>query len=248
MDEPGVFDHVVALGYNCRVAYNLRRTFGFKTAYPFDWWVTPLPALAAFLHDPSLDRLYDPALLEPVIKGGGIHSIHNAHYRIQMEHEFPKLKNGFVRDDWIEFVNEPRTRTDYLLRRMREIPAGSRVLFVRWTKRMERRELGERFEPLMRDVLHGLEQMFPAVRRSVLLVDPPVRIEAPGVMAVRIPDPIRDWKGTPELWTKALLGMGLERAGFRPGSILEVSPEDDHRFVQKAVLNRRARAASRAQA
>jgi hypothetical protein len=234
------FDHIVALGYNCRLAYNLRRTFGFETAHPFDWWVTPLQALAAFLRDPSLDRLYDPALLEPVIKNGGAYAIHNVHYGIQMDHEFPRGRDNMVVDDWRDHIAAPRARTEHLLRRFLELPAGSRVLFVRATKKMEARMLGPAFRPLMEEVIQALEQLFPDVNRSILLIDPPVGIKREGVATLRINDRERDWKGTPELWTEALIGLGLTCSGARPEAAAEVRPEADHPFVAGVRRRRRA--------
>ena len=32
--------HIVSLGHNCQLTYQLRRYFNFATAFPFDWWVT----------------------------------------------------------------------------------------------------------------------------------------------------------------------------------------------------------------
>ena len=94
------YDEIVSLGNHCRVAYNLRRTFGIARAYPFDWWITPVQALIAFLEDPSLDKLYDPGQLAPVMREEKIFAIDNIHYGIQLQHEFPRWKNGSVVADW----------------------------------------------------------------------------------------------------------------------------------------------------
>jgi hypothetical protein len=234
MREPRVFDHIVSLGYHCGVAFNLRRTFGFETAYPLDWWVTPLQGLNAFLADPSLQRLYDPALLEPMMADGGIHAIRNVHYDIQLDHEFPRGGDGQVREDWLDHLGQARERTGFLLDRLLGLPAGSRVLFVRWTKGTERRLLGETFRPLMREAIGRLDRLFPRLQRTVLLIDPPRRVEEPAVINMRIDDPETGWRGTPELWTERLLRMGLARAGGDPDARPVSAPENDHAYLAQA--------------
>jgi hypothetical protein len=32
----------MSLGTNCEAAYHVRRYFAFETAFPFDWWITPV--------------------------------------------------------------------------------------------------------------------------------------------------------------------------------------------------------------
>ena len=57
------FTHIVSLGYRCRTTQRLREHYGFKTAFPFDWWITPLQSAVRVLRDWDLQRLYDPAKL-----------------------------------------------------------------------------------------------------------------------------------------------------------------------------------------
>lgn len=70
------FDYVVPVGCNCRNTWNLRRHFGFGNGFPFDWWITPLPALLSLLQKFDIPYLYAPELLEAVSsEDGSISSI-----------------------------------------------------------------------------------------------------------------------------------------------------------------------------
>lgn len=226
----GAYDEIIGLGYDCRLAFNLRRTFGNPRAFPFDWWVTPLPALIAFLQDPSTERLYDPRWLEPDMRNGPIYAIRNRHYDIELHHEFPRTEDGAVVDDWRQHLDQARARTDYLLRRMLEPRPGARILFVRYSKGQERREIGERFQPLAIEIMQTLRALYPDARPELLLIDPPGGVKAEGVSSLWINDPDKSaWRGTPELWTERLLGAGLSWTGERAEGLVEAHPETDHK-------------------
>lgn len=225
------YDHIVGLGHDCRLAYNLRRTFGFERAFPFDWWVTPLPSLVAFLHDPSIERLYDPARLEPVMIDGAIFAIRNADYDIELHHEFPRDRKSAVVADWREHIGQARARSDYLLSRLLALPEGSRTLFVRSTKKSEGRALGQRFAPLVDEVQSALAGLFPRAEVDLLLIDAPVWIDAPGVKSLWVGDTSKiDWRGIPERWTERLLGAGVAWTGTPSAAAPPPDPEVDHGF------------------
>ncbi len=225
----GAYDEIVSLGYDCRLAFNLRRTFGNPRAFPLDWWVTPLPALAAFLQEPSVPALYDPAQLMPVTFEGKVYAIRSARYDIELHHEFPRDKQGLVTADWRDHVARAQERTQFLVDRMLTIPAGARILFARSTKGIERRALGDRFPGLMAQVRQSLDGLFPGRAVELLLIDPPSVIEAEGVTSLWVRDREKsDWRGTPDLWSKRLLGAGIGWSGRRSGESVEPSPEADH--------------------
>src|SRR5580704_11359124 len=116
-DGAKVYDRIVGVGQNCRLTYNLRRTFGEARAYPFDWWITPLSGLLAFLQDLSVERFYDPEALEAVHDERGARVIRNARYDIELHHEFPRDQEGLVRPGWADHIARPRSRTAYLMDR-----------------------------------------------------------------------------------------------------------------------------------
>jgi len=233
MSERRVYDHIVGLGFDCRVAYNLRRTFGFDRAFPFDWWVTPLPALAAFLREPSVERLYDPRHLRPFMARGGIFAIRNVRYDIELHHEFPRGEDGLVKPDWADHIAQAKARSTYLWRRLLTLPTGSRLLFVRSCGAIERKTLpADEHRRLAEEVRLGLEAILPGVDFELLLINSPARVDAPGVLSLRIDDPNKDdWRGTPELWTAGLRAKGLAWAGS-PRRLPELAnPEADHDFL-----------------
>ncbi len=233
MAEERVYDHIVGLGHDCRLAYNLRRTFGFERAFPFDWWVTPLPALAAFLREPSVERLYDPRYLQPVTAKGGIFAIRNVRYDIELHHEFPRGEDGLVKPGWAEHIASAKARTWFLWRRLLTLPAGSRLLFVRAAAPAERKRLArDDYERLVDEVRFGLEDILPGGDFELLLIDRPSRGKTPGILNLEIDDPGEDdWRGRPELWTERLLGQGLAWAG-KPSRVRELpNPEADHIFA-----------------
>ena len=233
MSERRVYDHIVGLGYDCRLAYNLRRTFGFERAFPFDWWVTPLPALAAFLREPSVERLYDPRHLEPFMAKGGIFAIRNARYDIELHHEFPRGEDGLVKPGWADHIPAAKARTQFLWRRLLTLPARSRLLFVRAAGPAERKTLkGGEYERLIGQVRLGLEAVLPGVDFELLLTDPPAAIDASGILNLKVDDPNKDdWRGTPELWTTALARAGLAWTGPPVQAPDLKSPEADHDFL-----------------
>jgi hypothetical protein len=224
------YAEIVALGFDCRVSYNLRRTFGFARAFPFDWWVTPLPALARFLGDPDAKRLYDPDLLQEAWRENDIFAIRNAHYDIELHHEFPRDRDSMVVADWRDHIDQPRRRTEYLLDRF--LSLGSTpgpVLFVRSFKLAERHGLARRVNALVGECMAALTALFPALNYELLLVNPPEAVNQPRVFSLRIDDPNRkDWKGTPELWTAGLLEAGIAWTGPREAGI-EPQPDKDQK-------------------
>jgi len=233
MTERRVYDHIVGLGHDCRLAYNLRRTFGFERAFPFDWWVTPLPALAAFLREPSIERLYDPRHLQPFMVEGGIFAIRNVRYDIELHHEFPRGEDALVKPDWAEHIAAAKARTQFLWRRFLTLPTGSDLLFVRAAAPAERKTLGRGdYERLVEEVHLGLEDILPGVDFELLLIDRPSRSKAPGLLNLEINDPNKDdWRGTPQLWTERLLGAGVAFAGSSSRGRELPNPEADHGFL-----------------
>ena len=207
------FSHIVSLGYRCRTTQRLRDHFGFKTAFPFDWWITPLAGGAAFLRDWDAGRLYDLARLKPHRRWGRTLYIEHADYGLRLQHEFPMdLKREHVLPGWERHIAEARSRTTHLMRKFDQLNrADRRVLFVR---ELMPREQGDRggIAALRQAVLDRA----PLAQAEFLLVSPQ-GVQAPGWRTLRIDDPLKaPWTGTPAIWDAALGGLGysFER---RPG-------------------------------
>ncbi len=164
---------------------------------------------------------------------GGIFAIRSGPYDIELHHEFPRGDDGLVKPGWADHIPAAKARTQFLWRRLLTLPARSRLLFVRATGAAERKTLkGGEYERLIGDVRLGLEAILPGVDFELLLIDPPARIDASGILNLKVDDTNKDdWRGTPELWTAALGRTGLEWNG-RPSQTPDLkSPEADHAFL-----------------
>ena len=207
------FSHIVSLGYRCRTTQRLRDHFGFKTAFPFDWWITPLAGGAQFLADWDVERLYDPSQLREVRRWGRIRYIEHAGYGLRLQHEFPMdAKLTEVLPGWRGHVAEARARTAHLMQKFDLLNRPDRnVLWVR-----ELRHSEEMRPAAIAALRQAVLDRLPRARSSFLLISASGR-EAPGWRGLKIDDPVKEpWTGTPEIWDAALgaLGHSFER---RPG-------------------------------
>jgi hypothetical protein len=204
------FTHIVSLGYRCRTTQRLREHYGFKTAFPFDWWITPLASAVRVLRDWSLERLYDPAMLREARRWGRTLYIEHADYRIRLQHEFPMDDaRRHVLPGWRDHLDQARTRTGHLMQKFDALDRKDRkVLFVRELKPGEadsRTQLARLREAVL---AHA-----PRAQAQFLLISPQ-GAQADGWVPLKIDDPRAEpWTGTPEIWDAALAGLGfrLER-------------------------------------
>jgi hypothetical protein len=189
--------HIVSLGRRCAVAYNLRRFYNFQSAFPFDWWISPLGGVLRFLHHPDVDSLYDPEQLELSHNGS---TVRHRTLQIQLHHEFPRdtsQPGRPVRDEWRDAIEHPKSRTTALLEKFLALNAGgNRIAFIR-----EDNGPGEQ-------IAKRLDALFPLADYTL--------VELP-----RVPGGMQDaygWKGNPVLWDAALhdLGLTLDRTHHRP--------------------------------
>ena len=128
--------HVVPIGLSCRVSYQVRTYFGSTTAYPFDWWLTPIDGLTRYLSDPDPDRVYGAGALEELVVGGHVTTVVAPEFGFQLYHEFPRqdvgLPTSVVAPGWRDRVSKQRVvharRLDRLLALNRP---DRRILFVR---------------------------------------------------------------------------------------------------------------------
>jgi hypothetical protein len=198
-------DHIVSLGRACETAYNLRRHYGFATAYPFDWWISGTDGVARFIREANADDLYRLSALEPVDDGA---SIRNARYDIRLHHEFPRDRGAPGRPviaDWAARVAAPRARTAHLARRLFGLAdtAGS-IVFVRSCRPRDG-------EAALAALLQALEMRFPRQQVGVVLVNHQ-GADVAGYPAHRMavaPPATADWRGDPAAWDAALGALGL---------------------------------------
>lgn len=196
-------DHIVSLGRACETAYNLRRHYGFATAYPFDWWISTTAGVARFIADGDTAALYDDAALRLSPDGD---SVVNPRFGIRLHHEFPRqrgVQGQPVVVDWAAHIPAARDRTAHLAHRMFGI-TGTAVFM---------RTFGPRDGDgtAVAALLTALEARFPATRIGVVLVN--FRGRAPAGAAVQrlvVARPTgADWRGDPASWDSALATLGL---------------------------------------
>jgi hypothetical protein len=200
------FSHIVSLGFRCRTTQRLREHFGFKTAFPFDWWITPLAGGAAVLRDWDLGRLYDPAELREARRWGRTIYIEHRGYGVRLQHEFPMdLRREHVLPGWREHIGEARARTAHLMAKFDLLDRPDRkVLFVRELTPDEQRDPAG-IEALRQAALART----PRAESSFLLISPE-GVKADGWISLKVSDPVRTpWTGTPALWDAALATLGF---------------------------------------
>ena len=204
------FTHIVSLGYRCRTTQRLREHYGFKTAFPFDWWITPLASAVRVLRDWDLDRLYDPARLREVRRWGRTIYVEHDDYRIRLQHEFPMDEaRRRVLPGWQSHIAEARTRTGHLMNKFGALDRKDRkVLFVRELRAGEEGRAGRLGELREAVLAHA-----PKAEARFLLISRR-GVAADGWTPLAIDDPRAEpWTGTPEIWDAALAGLDfhLER-------------------------------------
>lgn len=210
------FTQIVSLGERCSVAYNLRRHFDFRSAFPFDWWITTVRGLADFLRDGlDVEALYDPAQLE---RSPGARSVRHKTYGFLLHHEFPRhwdVPGLPVSDDFLEHIEGPKRRTSYLIEKLRALDdPGERILFVREFVEHET----EAEVAALGDLRAALERLMPRANWKLAIVGGP-RDEA-----------TFDWKCDPKAWDVELarLGAVLDRSRHRPFHEDEAANTDEN--------------------
>jgi Putative papain-like cysteine peptidase (DUF1796) len=88
------FDPVISAGPRCTTAWHLRRVFKREQAYPFDWWVTPLPSLVRLLKESKTFcfELEDLVILDTPHG----ETVLNRQWLLQHHHDFQRLDNGSI--------------------------------------------------------------------------------------------------------------------------------------------------------
>jgi Putative papain-like cysteine peptidase (DUF1796) len=218
--------HIVSLGGNCRVTYNLRKTFDFDSAYPFDWWICPLKSATAFLSDPDLDALYDPALLEPVLQDGRVFTVVNTRYDIRLHHEFPRTAAG-ITPEFREHTRPAKERQTYLLDKFRKLnaPANS-ILFVRNFINWDNPTTAADAHAFL-DVVRGI---FDKAASGFLFINPPPAAAVEGVEVLNFVDyPPEPWQGDQAVWRQNLRRAAVDFVDIEGQKFVETGPEKDNK-------------------
>ena len=218
------FTHIVPLGLSCRVTHQVRRFFGTGIAYPFDWWISPLPGLARFLANPDPERIYSRHGLEEMNVDGRVVAIRSVEFGIELFHEFPRARAvvggnevSVVAADWPDHVAAARDKHGSRLQRLLDADQpGNRILFMRHGAGADATSLAEADDVgALRDILRA---GWPAARVELLLVNVPIRGRLPA--DVRLisfedrPGPAsEEWQGDSERWAAGFAAEQLRLDG-----------------------------------
>ena len=205
--------HVVPLGLSCRVSYQVRTYFESTTAYPFDWWLTPIDGFLSYLSDPDPERIYGSGALDELVVDGHVLSVVAPEFGFQLYHEFPRhdvgLPTRMVVPDWRDHVHKARAQHTRRLDRLLALDRrGRRILFVR--DRLDVDEKGaDAAEESVAKLWSTLSNRWGRAEIELLLVNVPceVRIAQPRVRWADFED-VRDdtpdgWHGNSAGWARA---------------------------------------------
>ena len=226
--------HVVPLGQTCRVAYQVRTHFATATAYPFDWWLTPLGGLIRYLADPDPDRVYREEKLELRVVDGWARTVVAPEFGVELFDEFPRqAAAGPVRavaPGWQEHIAAARARHVQRLERLLSLDRpGNRVLFVR--NRFDLETHDESAQEAVERLWSVLRARWAASDTWLLLVNlPPFVSPDERVLRLDFEDPPgappEEWRGDPARWAAGFAGLGLRPVGSPPVAGRAVGPPD----------------------
>lgn len=221
------FTHVIPLGVSCRVTHQVRLCFGSATAWPFDWWITPLGALIRYLGDPAPERIYSDGCLEERVEDGQVVAIRSRQFGMELFHEFPRMRIeaaqrvvSVVAPGWREHVDAAARKHRGRLERLLALnERRNRLLFVRHKVDADSLIPAPSAEI---DALWGLlRSRWSHARVDLLLVNVPVNGPLPrDVRSVVIDDrpgpPGEEWQGDHAVWRAAFAQQRLVLARDSP--------------------------------
>lgn len=208
-------DRVISLGTNCTISFHLRRFFGVERAYPFDWWFTPLDAVAPVLASRfavEIDR-------DNLAVVGGRRSIINRKYRILHHHDFPRVPgNRLIAPDWISAIGACRAKYAALGRRFFDdlAPARRALFFLNGNGVHEFLDEPGQLAVSSRghylNIQRTLERLFPELEFFIVVSEPnedALEASAGGSRIVNLPQ-VKDYgdrfTGNPEHFAGSLRG------------------------------------------
>jgi hypothetical protein len=208
--------HVISLGGDCAVAHNIRRALRTDIAYCFDWWLTPAQGAAKLLENPSIDLIYDPALIEPYVNENGVSSVRNSALDIQFFHEFRRKRDhqAVLLTHAADDLAKARARTARLLDRLLAADApGHRIAFIRTPRATDRRD---GVATCLAALAAALEKRFARAAYTVVLGRYRAPQEALPHGFARVPFEVTaqaDWRGHAPDWDRFLAASGVGLAG-----------------------------------
>jgi hypothetical protein len=226
------YTHIISLGGNCRLAYNLRRHFQFNSAYPFDWFIAPLGSVARMLRDPDpVATLYDPKFLRGGDDPKRIYAVRHIGFRIGMNHEFPR-GDRFVVPNFLDHIEPARERQAYLFKKLSALRSDgdAKVLLVHYFSPSGLKWVNEE---RIAEQLVAIRDYFS--KADILFVNCPVKADGVRHLLIDERDKGRGpWRGDAKVWSTALDTLGIRYVGTDQASKYAISPARESVGGQKA--------------
>lgn len=229
--------HIVPLGLSCRVTYQVRVYFGSTTAYPFDWWVTPIDGLTRYLSDPNPDRVYGAGALDELVVNGQAITLVAPEFGFQLFHEFPRQDIGLptrvVAPNWRAHVAEARTRHAQRLDRLLALDRrGHRILFVRDRLDVDGGSGTQTAAESVAKLWRALSNRWSRAEIELLLINVPFDTRLPQRRVRRVNfkdvpgDPPEAWRGDSTRWAQAIASAGYPPQAEVAGTAPPMAPPD----------------------
>ncbi len=165
------YDHIIGLGGHCQTAYQIRRYFGVRKAYPFDWWVTPTIGLVELVETEFSDLFKEDNLKIVHEKTGP--AVTCTKYHLMHYHDFDEAKiNGHYSPYLVRTqCAKNHSKFSYLISRFLNLKG--KILFIRfshgWTEFDDRTCIFD--EVLLKRLIDALNKMLPNAEITFLLLN-----------------------------------------------------------------------------
>lgn len=200
------YDHLLSVGCQCQVAYQIRRFTGDTTSHFFDWLYTPIAGLLDTL-ETDFQHIFEQQNLEFAHDELCINrTVRDKRNGLDLFHSLPKAEDGGVRRDILEGdFSAYREKFSFLASRWLKTTKGGKVLFVR---HIPPANVGESKQiPRLRDLLSF---KYPDLQFDILMLETnnsesrgtpePPRIIERQIWAAEIAE--AKWPGDAESWDK----------------------------------------------
>lgn len=174
-------DRMISLGGRCEVAYQIRRATRSGTAYPFDWWVTPLDSVVKVLEG-GFEGVFEARHLVRLPDLDGKKALYSSSAGTWHLHEF-RHEEDFLSYALDEVERRLRPKYAFLQSRLLEDCGKGRTLFIRQHLRDDPDE-PEELRAAVERICAALGAISPWYR--LLLLDYPPGLEGPTVIQRRV--------------------------------------------------------------
>lgn len=203
---PG-FDRIISLGSSCTPAYQIRRHFGEKASFPFDWSLLRMPDVVPALKSKMQDEFSPEAVKRgSYIDRPAIFGKYATHL-----HDLPEPVMAAPDDAWRGQLGLLQRRFDFMWRLLEEAAQGE-VLFIR-SSAAEDEYLRPNFPEFFRDISNALKEVFSRASVTFLCVDYQLDtpLDIPGLITAQVESYQPHNMGCDRGWSELFERLGIRR-------------------------------------